>query len=58
MTETHKRTLVKSISWRIMATLIAAIWMGFEGAIILNIVQLFAYYFHERIWLKINWGRG
>lgn len=58
MSETHARTWTKAITWRFVATLLAAIWMSLEAAIMLNIVQTVAYYFHERVWLKINWGRG
>lgn len=57
MSETHSRTIVKSITWRIIATLIAAYWVGFQIAIIMNIVQTVAYYFHERSWIKIKWGK-
>lgn len=56
-TETHKRSIVKSITWRVIATLIAAWWVGFEIAIIMNIVQTIAYYIHERLWVHIDWGR-
>lgn len=56
-TETHKRSIVKSITWRVIATLIAAYWVGFEVAIIMNIVQTIAYYIHERLWVRIDWGR-
>lgn len=55
--ETHKRSIVKSITWRIIATLIAAYWVGFQIAILMNIVQTIAYYIHERVWVRINWGR-
>ena len=55
--ESHKRSIVKSITWRIIATLIAAYWVGFQIAILMNIVQTIAYYIHERIWVKIDWGR-
>jgi uncharacterized membrane protein len=55
--ETHKRTLVRAISWRIVATLVTAIWTGLSGAIVINIFMTVAHYIHERAWLKINWGR-
>lgn len=55
--ETHKRSIIKSITWRVIATLIAAYWVGFEVAILMNIVQTIAYYIHERIWVNINWGK-
>lgn len=54
--ESHKRSLVKSITWRIIATLIAAWWVGFQVAILMNIVQTIAYYIHERVWVRIRWG--
>jgi uncharacterized membrane protein len=50
--------MVKAITWRIIATVIAAYWVGFQVAIIMNLVQTVAYYFHERVWIKIKWGRS
>lgn len=58
MTESHKRTIARAISWRIIATLVTAIWAGFNTAIIINIVLTFAYYVHERAWLNIHWGKN
>ena len=55
--ELHKRTLTRAISWRIVATLITAVWTGIEGAIIINIFMTIAHYIHERAWLKIKWGK-
>lgn len=55
--ETHKRTLTRAITWRITATAITAVWTGIEGAIVINIFMTLAHYFHERTWLKVNWGR-
>lgn len=55
--ETKTRSIVKAITWRIIATLIAMYWVGFQAAIVLNIIQTIAYYFHERAWAHINWGR-
>ena len=55
--ETKTRSIVKAITWRIIATLIAMYWVGFQAAIVLNIIQTIAYYFHERVWVHINWGR-
>ena len=57
MTESHKRTLLRAISWRIVATLITAIWTGLSGAIVINIFMTIAHYIHERVWLKINLGK-
>jgi uncharacterized membrane protein len=55
--ELHKRTLVRAITWRIVATLVTAAWTGLSGAIVINIFMTFAHYIHERVWLKIDWGR-
>jgi uncharacterized membrane protein len=55
--ELHKRTIIRAITWRIIATLVTAAWTGISGAIIINIVMTIAHYIHERVWLKINWGR-
>ena len=58
MTETHKRTIVRAISWRIVATLVTAAFTGLSGAIVINIFMTVAHYIHERIWLKVKWGRS
>lgn len=58
LTETHKRTLIRAITWRIVATLVTAVWTGLSGAIVINIFMTVAHYIHERLWLKINWGKS
>jgi len=61
--ETKKRHIVKTISWRVLATtnsfLILSIgWVGnLKNAIIMNITGMVVMYFFERIWAKINYGR-
>lgn len=55
--ELHKRTIVRAITWRVVATLVTAAWTGWSGAIVINIVMTLAHYIHERIWLKIDWGK-
>ena len=57
MTETHKRTIIRAITWRIVATLVTAVWTGLSGAIVINIFMTVAHYIHERLWLRINWGK-
>lgn len=57
MTETHKRTILRALSWRIVATLVTAAYTGISGAIVINIWMTLAHYIYERIWLKIHWGR-
>ena len=62
--DTKKRTMAKTITWRITASLttflIAWILTGdiLVGASIGSIeaiAKLFLYYFHERIWTNISW---
>jgi len=64
--ESRKRSLAKSISWRIIATtvtmLIAFIWLGdwttsITLAIVANGIKAVLYYLHERGWNRINFGR-
>ena len=62
--DTQKRTLAKTMTWRITASLttflIAWILTGdiLVGASIGSIEavsKIFLYYFHERIWTNISW---
>lgn len=64
--ENPKRSIVKSISWRIIGTLDTIIisWLvtgTLSVAFSIGLVELFTkmllYFFHERIWDRINWGR-
>jgi uncharacterized membrane protein len=64
--EKVKRSLVKTISWRIIGTIATVIisWLitgtlalAFSIGIIELISKLVLYYFHERTWNKIKWGR-
>ena len=66
MKDTNLRSLVKGISWRAVATvdtfLLAWLILGdshkampIAGAEL--ITKIFLFYFHERIWNKIQWGR-
>ena len=57
MTETHTRTVARTISYRIIAMLITAVWTGLGNAVIIHIVLAIVHYVMERVWLKINWGR-
>ena len=67
MSSKPTRTLVKTISWRILATsdtfLIAWLITGkldWAGAIagIEVVTKMFLYYMHERAWTKIKWGKN
>lgn len=54
--DTKTRSIVKAITWRVIATLIAFVFVGFTAAILINVVQTVAYYFHERAWVHVKWG--
>ena len=65
-TEQTKRSILKTITWRITASLdtfviawiITGDWrMGGTIAGIEVLTKMFFYYFHERIWNKIKWGK-
>lgn len=64
--DTRKRSLVKSITWRILGViLLGAIayyatgsWVD-TGAITLSFhgIRVVMYYYFERCWERISWGR-
>ncbi len=65
-TEKHTRSIAKAISYRVLSItfdllIIYTITKKAEltlGIVILsNIVSIFLYYFHERIWNKFKFGR-
>lgn len=57
MTETHFRTLARTISYRITALLITALWTGIGEAVAIHFVLAFVQYTIERVWLKVKWGK-
>jgi uncharacterized membrane protein len=65
MEEQKKRSIAKTLTWRITASLVTflIVWIitgdwkiGSSIAAIEVITKMFFYYFHERIWIKIEWG--
>jgi uncharacterized membrane protein len=65
--ESRYRSILKTLAWRLVVLFldfsIALLLIGdFElatsFAIIKFILATSAYYIHERIWNRINWGRG
>jgi len=56
MIEQHNRTIIRAITYRIMALLVTAIWTGIGDAIIIHVILTTIHYIHERLWLKIKWG--
>jgi uncharacterized membrane protein len=64
--ETRRRSVVKSLSWRILAAIITTfVVLAMTGrlefaakiGLIDTSVKLLIYFVHERIWNKINYGR-
>ncbi len=65
-TETKLRSFTKSMAWRISGVFIlGVIAYLFTGAwteslkisSAFNILRFVLYYFHERMWLRIEWGK-
>jgi uncharacterized membrane protein len=64
MSASHRRSLVKTATFRIAATIATVlIVFVFTGKIVLSlgiglieaVVKTLMYYLHERIWAKIKW---
>jgi adenylylsulfate kinase len=64
--ETNKRSIVKGISWRVVATstTIAIVYLFFQRldlAIATGVIEMSLkvglYWAHERAWLQVRWGR-
>lgn len=60
------RSVAKAISWRVIGTLdTLLISFILTGQVVLAasiasidfVTKMFLYFFHERIWNKINWGK-
>ena len=64
--ESHARSIVKAMTWRVSAL---AITMGVAWFItrqvrlaatiglVDTVIKLFAYYSHERLWMRVRFGR-
>jgi uncharacterized membrane protein len=61
-----KRSLAKSLTWRIVAivsTFVVGYFMtgslSFAASLTLvsNLINFLLYYLHERVWLKVKWGK-
>lgn len=62
--ETKKRTILKTISWRLVAILNSFLVLtvnltdnNFLNALYMNITGFVVFYVFERIWNKIKYGR-
>ena len=64
--ETNKRSIVKGISWRVIATtttvIIVYVFFGrldlaIAAGLMESVLKVGLYWAHERAWFKIHWGR-
>ena len=64
--EQHKRSLFKAFTWRVTGTadtfllsLLITRQLNFALAISGTevVTKVFLYYFHERIWNRVGWGK-
>ena len=64
--ETRRRSIAKSISWRVFAAAItSSVVYILKGkgdfaakvGVVDTAVKLFIYFLHERVWDRINYGR-
>ncbi len=64
--ESHIRTIIKAFSWRFIATLVTftVAWVvtkeltfAAEIGIADTLIKLGAYYFHERAWIGVSFGK-
>jgi len=65
--ETNKRSVVKGITWRLIATtttmVIVYIFFGrldlaIAAGLLESILKVGLYWWHERVWHKVRWGRN
>jgi len=66
MSVKKSRSLVKSLTWRVVALLTTFITlyalskdinMATLATVITNGVNFVAYYYHERVWNSVSWGK-
>jgi len=64
--DTHKRSIAKTISWRVVASIITGVVTFFltgrlDFAVTVGLadtlVKFLIYYVHERMWARISYGK-
>jgi uncharacterized membrane protein len=67
MQESKSRSIVKTVTWRVVALVSCYImlasfgmefWESITTTLVMNVVHVILYYFHERIWNTIGYGRN
>ena len=66
MVESHFRSIIKALSWRVLATMItfSVSWvftgnleLAVEIGLVDTIIKLGVYYSHERFWNRLTFGK-
>ncbi len=66
MKDKHSRTVVKTVTWRAIATITTVgtiyLWTGniaeaLGAGLLANLFKTFFYYAHERLWNRTDWGK-
>ena len=64
--DTKKRSVVKSIVWRVIGIVllgVIAYWITGDWkemsmiTVLFHTIRLVLYYYHERLWERISWGK-
>ncbi len=64
--ESHIRSIIKAVTWRIGGTILTVlialiitkkIELSLQIGLLDTVLKITAFYVHERIWSKINFGR-
>lgn len=65
MAEKKARTFVKTLTWRIISTIMSfttsvllfkSLEESIKFTIVVNILSFLLYYIHERVWNSLKWG--
>ena len=57
MSETQLRTIARALTYRVLAILVTAAFAGIGTAIVIQVICTVVHYVHERLWLRIDWGK-
>lgn len=64
--ESHTRSIIKALSWRVIATVVTFLvaWLltgtvnvALKIGLLDTSIKLAAYYLHERVWVQLSFGR-
>ncbi len=64
--ESHKRSILKAVTWRLLATMVTIVVvylltkevaLSLGAGFIDAAIKMFIYYAHERVWDRMQFGR-